>query len=67
MKKALSERQKKARDQAQARYDAANTTRVVMKLNNKTDSDILAKLASVDNKQAYIKALIRNDLNKIVI
>lgn len=62
MRKPLTEEQKKARDQAQARYDAVNTTRVVMKLNNKTDADILAKLASVPNKQAYIKELIRKDL-----
>lgn len=48
----------------QARYDAANTTQVKIKLNDKTDADILKKLAEVDNKQGYIKALIRKDLKK---
>ncbi len=46
----------------QARYDRENTTRVVLKLNNKTDADILEKLQQVDNKQGYIKELIRKDL-----
>lgn len=43
-------------------YDAANTTQVKMKLNLKTDADILKKLEEVGNKQGYIKALIRQDL-----
>lgn len=44
------------------RYDAANTVQVKLKLNSKTDADILKKLAEVPNKQGYIKALIRSDL-----
>ena len=47
-----------------AKYDAANTVQVKMKLNKKTDADILAKLDSVDSKQTYIKALIRADIEK---
>ena len=50
---------------ASMKYDKANTTDVRIKLNNNTDADILEKLNSVDNKQGYIKALIRADLNKI--
>lgn len=46
----------------QSRYDAANTVQVTLKLNIKTDADILQKLASVPNKQGYIKALIRQDI-----
>jgi hypothetical protein len=46
----------------QARYDAANTVAVKMKLNRKTDKDILDKLNSVPNKQGYIKDLIRRDI-----
>lgn len=57
----LTEEQKRKRDKAQARYDAKNTTRVYLKLNNKTDADILEKLSNVPNKQAYIKELIRKD------
>lgn len=43
-------------------YDEANTTRINLKLNNKTDTDIIEKLSQVDNVQGFIKALIRNDL-----
>lgn len=50
--------------QRQARYDATHTARVTLKLNTATDADILAKLASVDSKQGYIKSLIRADLAK---
>ena len=49
---------------AAARYDAVNTTQFKMKLNNKTDADILEKLNSVDNKQGYIKELIRRDIER---
>lgn len=46
------------------RYDAENTRQIKMKLNLKTDADILAKLDSVPNKQGYIKMLIRKDLHE---
>ena len=51
-----------SRKKAVAKYDAANTKQVKFKLNLKTDADILAKLESVENKQAYFKQLIRNDI-----
>ena len=47
-----------------AKYDKANTTQIKMKLNNKTDADILAHLDRQENKQGYIKKLIREDMNK---
>ena len=53
-----------AQIRANAKYDAANTVQIKMKLNTKTDADILQKLDSVENKQGYIKALIRADLQK---
>lgn len=49
---------------AQERYDKANTRQIKLKLNLKTDADILEKLDSVGNKQGYIKELIRKDLKK---
>ena len=55
---------KEARHRANAKYDAANTTQVKFKLNNKTDADILAHLDSLGNKQGYIKDLIRADIAK---
>lgn len=46
-------------------YDAANTTRLGLKFNNKTDADILAKFASLTiNRQRYIKDLIREDIRR---
>lgn len=47
---------------AKTAWDAANTRKVVLKLNRRTDADILEKLDSVQSKQGYIKALIRKDL-----
>lgn len=46
----------------QYRYDAFNTVQIKMKLNRKTDADILDKLDGVGNKQGYIKSLIRADI-----
>lgn len=50
---------------AVAKYDKANTKQVHLKLNIKTDKDILEQLEKVDNKQGYIKALIRADIGSI--
>ena len=47
---------------ATRKYDDAKTVQFKMKLNKGTDADILNKLNSVDNKQGYIKRLIREDL-----
>ena len=44
---------------ATAEYDKMNCTRINMKLNNKTDADIIRKLEGVENMQGYIKSLIR--------
>lgn len=51
-----------AQKRAQVKYDEAHTVQIKMKLNTKTDADIIAKLNSVENKQGYIKSLIRGDL-----
>ena len=45
-------------------YNAKNTVQFSMKLNNRTDADILQKLATVENRQGYIKELIRKDIEK---
>ena len=57
----------KAKIDAQARYDKFNTKQILLKLNNKSDSDILEKLNRVDNKQGYIKRLIREDLKDDIL
>ena len=54
-----------AQRDAQKRYDLNNKDKfrsVFLKLNKESDKDILDKLDSVDNKQGYIKELIRKDL-----
>ena len=53
-----------AQRKAQRRYDARNTRQVHIKLNLRTDKDVLEKLDEVQSKQGYIKRLIREDLAK---
>ena len=48
---------------AQDRYDKTNTKQFKMKLNLKTDADIIAWLSKQENKQGTIKALIRKEIN----
>lgn len=54
---------------AQNRYDEWNTTQIKLKLNNKTDADILSwiryhKYARNSSVQGAIKALIREDITR---
>lgn len=49
---------------AVAKYDANHTKQIKLKLNLKTDADILAKLEEVESKQGYIKSLIRADIKR---
>lgn len=49
----------------QKRYDDTHTRQVKFKFNIITDADILEKLDSVPNKQAYIKELIRRNINEV--
>ncbi len=51
-----------AKKKANARYDKANTIQIMLKLNKRTDDDILKRLDQVGNKQGYIKSLIRKDI-----
>ena len=53
-----------AQMRANAKYDAKATMQLKMKLNKTTDADIIEKLESIGNKQGYIKALIRADIEK---
>ncbi len=48
----------------QDRYRAQNIKRMEIKLDIKTDGDILAQLEGIANKQGYIKSLIRQDIKK---
>lgn len=46
------------------KYDSENTVFIGLKLNRKTDADIIKRLEIESNKQGYIKQAIRNDMNK---
>ena len=63
-KKDVSQPEKVDRFERQRKYDKANTKPYALKLNLKTDADIIKKLSEVDSIQGYIKELIRKDLNK---
>lgn len=47
----------------QEKYQKENIKRVVLKLNKRTDADILVWLDSIDNKQGMIKGIIRKHIN----
>ena len=51
-----------AAKRAKEKYDKATAKQVLFRFNNTTDADILKKLEEVDNKQGYIKQLIRDDM-----
>lgn len=51
-----------AQRRASAKYDAKNTKTFAIKLNRKTDADLIAKLESVCSVQGYLKELIRKDI-----
>lgn len=53
-----------AEKRAKAKYDESNTVQIKLKLNIKTDRDILEALERSGNKQGYIKELIRKDLKR---
>ena len=50
------------RSYIQRKYDDAHCRYMSLKLNIKTDADIIKKLASVSSMQGYIKRLIREDI-----
>ena len=51
-----------AQRRAGKKYDAKNTRQIMMKLNLKTDADILRWLDAQPNKQGAIKAAIRKEI-----
>ena len=45
-------------------YDKENARQLRVKLNRKTDADIIEHIEKQGNIQGYIKALIRSDIEK---
>ena len=54
-----------AKRRANRKYDASHTRQVHLKLNVKTDADILEHLDQQENVQGYIKDLIREDMKDL--
>lgn len=46
------------------KYDARMTRQYCLKLNLKTDADVIAKFASVPNIQGYVKELVLADIGR---
>lgn len=51
-----------SRNRAQAKYDKAHTAGFYMKLNTRTDSDIIRWLWGQASKQGAVKRLIRDEI-----
>ena len=51
-----------AQKRAARKYDQRNTKVITLKLNKTTDADILEQLERCENKQGYIKELVRKDI-----
>ena len=47
---------------AQRKYDSANCRFYHLKLNLRTDADVISRLETVPSKQDYIRQLIRKDM-----
>lgn len=52
------------RNKYSAAWNTANTTRIAISLNNRTDADIIDWLNSQENKQGIIKELIRKEMDR---
>lgn len=55
-------KQTEAQLRAKAKYNKTNTVGYCLRLNKKTDEDIIQVLNSQESMQGYIKRLIRADL-----
>ena len=55
---------REARRRAVKKYQAENTKLLQIRLNFRTDQDILAKLSTEESMSGYVKKLIRDDINR---
>lgn len=55
-------KQTEAQLRAKAKYNKTNTVGYCLRLNKKTDEDIIQVLNSQESMQGYIKSLIRHDI-----
>ena len=47
---------------ASIKYNKENTVQISLKLNRSTDADLIDSMNRIENKQGYIKELIRRDI-----
>lgn len=64
MAKNLSEEAYGRKIKYDVEFNKTRTTLVNIRLNHNTDKDLLEYLATLPNKQGYIKDLIRKDMKK---
>lgn len=55
---------KESQYKASKKYDAKMVIPLYIKLNRKTDADIIDMLEKVPNKQGYVKQAIRNEIER---
>jgi hypothetical protein len=60
----MTERRDNPKTKPQRDYHKTHTTPFIFRLNNKTDADIISHLSGLDNKQGYVKRLIRADMER---
>jgi hypothetical protein len=58
----MPERRGNPKTRPQREYEKRATVPMQIRFNIKTDADIIARLAEQNNKQGYIKRLIREDI-----
>lgn len=58
---------KQCQIEAASRYNKKNTQTLNVRLNNKTDADIIEAISLHSSKSGYIKSLIREDLKRKTI
>lgn len=51
-----------ARIKASDKYNKANMVNLNIRVNRKTDADVVEHLLTIENKRAYILSLIREDM-----
>ena len=54
-----------AERRAKQKFEQTRIKQISLKLNDRTDADIIAHLEGIDNNRAYILGLIRKDMNAI--
>lgn len=54
----------KSTSRAVMKYEKENITRIFIKINKKTEKELLDFMSGVENKQGFIKKLIMDYINK---